>query len=110
MSNVGYATLQVIPSMKGIEANLNKGLAAPMASSGSKAGKTLGEHTKRSFGGALTGLKGIAAGLGGVLLATKAVDFLKDSVAEAREAQKVTAQTNAVIKSTGGAANVTAKQ
>ena len=35
--------------------------------------------------------------------------FLKGSIEEAREAQKVGALTNAVIKSTGGVANVTAK-
>lgn len=39
-----------------------------------------------------------------------AADFLKDAVSEARESQKVGAQTNAVIKSTGGAAKVTADQ
>lgn len=36
--------------------------------------------------------------------------FLKDSIGEAREAQKVGAQTNAVLKSTGRAAHVSAKQ
>lgn len=36
--------------------------------------------------------------------------FLGDVISEGREAQKVMAQTNAVIKSTGGVANVSAKQ
>jgi acid phosphatase family membrane protein YuiD len=38
------------------------------------------------------------------------VSFFKDMISEATEAQKVGAQTAAVLKSTGGAANVTAKQ
>jgi hypothetical protein len=37
-------------------------------------------------------------------------DFLSDSMKEARESQKVNAQTAAVIKSTGGAAHVTSGQ
>lgn len=39
-----------------------------------------------------------------------AADFLRDSIDEARESQKVGAQTEAVIKSTGGAAKVSADQ
>jgi hypothetical protein len=107
MASVGYATLDIIPSMKGIESKLQSGLTGPMTSTGTKAGQTLGSSTKKSF---LSGIAGIATGLGGLLLATKAVGFLKDSIAQARESQKVTAQTRAVIKSTGGVANVTAKQ
>lgn len=42
--------------------------------------------------------------------AVKAVDFLKDSVAEAREAREVANLTAAALKSTGGAANVSAEQ
>ena len=52
---------------------------------------------------ALKGTAGLvagAAGVGGLVLAGKAMN------SEYREAQKVTAQTNAVLKSTGGVANV----
>jgi hypothetical protein len=47
---------------------------------------------------------------GGAFAATKLVSFLRDSVKEARESQKVNAQTAAVLKSTGNAAHITADQ
>jgi hypothetical protein len=51
------------------------------------------------------------AGLVGVGLGIDAVSTgLRTMVSEARESQKVTAQTNAVLKSTGGVANVTARE
>lgn len=50
------------------------------------------------------GLKGIAA----AGAAVGAISFFKSSIEEAREAAKVTRQTEAVIKSTGGTAKVTA--
>jgi phage-related protein len=56
-------------------------------------------------------LGGVAKAAGAMALATGAAvgaAFLKGSIDEAREAQKVMAQTEAGIKSTGGAANVTA--
>jgi hypothetical protein len=59
-----------------------------------------------SFG--KTAAKGLAIGIaaGGVALAA----FGKSAIDQAREAQKVAGQTEAVIKSTGGAAKVTAGQ
>ena len=67
-------------------------------------------------GGGLFG-RGIARGVGpavagiGAALATAGVGaFLKSTVAEAREANKIAALTAAAIKSTGGAAKVTAGQ
>lgn len=65
------------------------------------------DKTKGVFGGIKAGMKGVltgAAALGGGI----AIAMVKASGA-AREAHKVTAQTNAVIKSTGGAANISAK-
>lgn len=69
---------------------------------GSKAaGKKGGESFKSSFGGAIKGLGTLFAGLaiGG---------FLKDTISEARESIRVGNITAAVIKSTGGAAKITA--
>ncbi len=60
--------------------------------------------------GKLGGIAKKAAGIFAAgFAAQKGFDFLKGSVAEAEEARKVTAQTEAVIKSTGGAARVSAK-
>jgi hypothetical protein len=56
--------------------------------------------------GALKSSAGLAAGAIG---AAGLVGALGAAVSEFREAQKATAQTNAVIKSTGGVANVTTK-
>lgn len=65
---------------------------------------------KQGGGRFAAGLKS-AIGPAVALLGTAAVgSFLKDSIGEAREAQKVGALTNAVIKSTGGVANVSAKE
>lgn len=70
-----------------------------------------GSLNRLSRGGsrALRGL-GTAAKLGGAALTAGLVVAAKGAVEEFREAQKVTAQTGAVIKSTGGAAGVSAKQ
>lgn len=71
------------------------------------AGKRAGQGYTSGF---KSSLKGLAVAIGATLAATKAVDFLKDSVAEGREAQKVAAATTQIIKATGGAANITAGQ
>jgi acid phosphatase family membrane protein YuiD len=78
----------------------------------SKAADRLGtdlDKSTRTGSKALAGLKS-AAGLAGLAVgAAGLAGAVKDSIGEYREAQKVGAQTNAVIKSTGGAANVSAK-
>lgn len=71
------------------------------------AGKRAGTGYSKGFGGAI---KGLGAAIAGVVVAGKALDFLGDSVGEAREAQKVAAATTQIIKSTGSAANVTADE
>lgn len=70
-----------------------------------------GPAAEKGVLGTVTGIaKKAAAILGGAFVAQKGFDFLKDSVAAARESNAVAAQTAAAIKSTGGAANVTAKE
>ncbi len=54
--------------------------------------------------------KGFAAGFATAFAADKVGDFIKDSVAEARESEKVNKITANAIKATGGAAKVTADQ
>lgn len=68
---------------------------------------TAQDKTKATFGGVKAGMKAVLTGalaLGGGLV----IAMSKASEA-ARESAKITAQTNAVIKSTGGAANISAK-
>lgn len=61
MPNVGYATLQVIPSMRGIEGALTNLLDGPAGDAGRSAGSAFGEKFA-------TGLK-VAGAAGGALLA-----------------------------------------
>lgn len=67
-----------------------------------------GLGSKAAGHGANIGKK-IVGGIAAAMSAKVAIDFLGDSIAEAKEAEKVMAQTAAVITSTGGAAGVTAK-
>lgn len=103
MTNVGYATLSVIPSFNGFQGRLERGVAPGMAASGKNAGKRFGG----AFGSAL---RGTLAGLSIWRAGSEALQFIGDSVAEGRESVRIGKQTAAVIKSTGGAARVSEKQ
>lgn len=71
--------------------------------------KKFGSTAQRDVESQMTGLAKKAAGIfAGVFASAKLFDFAKQSVGEAQEARKVAAQTNAVIKSTGAVAKVTA--
>lgn len=93
MTNVGYATLSVIPSAKGFGSALSRGVNPQMRGPGLTAGKLLG-------GGVLAGFGAAAAGIGAVF---------KTGLGEAMDASAGTAQLTAGIKSTGGAAGVSVK-
>ena len=82
-------------------ANISKGVDQVNSKLGTigTTGKKIGGLLKGAFAFAV-----IKEGLGAVK------GFVGDALGEAREAQKVSAQTNAVIKSTGGAAGLTATQ
>lgn len=67
-----------------------------------------GPQTEKSVLGSVGSIAKKAAVLfGGVFAAQKAGQFLTGAVADAREANAINRQTEAVIKSTGGVANVT---
>lgn len=69
-------------------------------------GNKWGTSFGKSLGGAFTG---VVAALGVTQLFSKATSFISDSLAEARESQKVMAETTQVIKTTGAAAGFTAE-
>ena len=95
MSEVGSAWVSVLPSAKGFGSKLESEVGGDVKGVGSKLGKGFGK----------------AFALGGGLIAAVGIKGLFDgAMAEAREGQKVGALTESIIKSTGGAANVTAKQ
>ncbi len=97
IAEVGSAFVTLMPSAKGFGRATEKQVGGEMTTSGRSIGSKFGGMVK----------VGAAAAVGGAVLLG---GFLKGSIEEAREAQKVGALTNAVIKSTGGVANVTAGQ
>lgn len=119
--------VDVLPDMGGFQSDLNRSLsnaartakievpvtadtrrtASQLNSDVDKMGKTAGHTLGGSMGGAMKSAFGIAAGLGAV---TAVTGLIGGAIGEAREAQKTAEQTAAVLKSTGGAAKVSAKQ
>lgn len=79
---------------------------------GALTGQFTGAGTSASLGfgkAFLGGLKGLLAVAGGVLLAREVKQFVDDGVAALSRIETITAQTNSVIQSTGGVANVSAE-
>jgi phage-related protein len=74
----------------------------------SRAGNDSGRAVAKGLGGGLSLARGAVAGLGAGLVAIGAKRVLGGLIGEAREAARVTRLTENVIRSTGGAANVTA--
>ncbi|MFC8520817.1 phage tail tape measure protein [Streptomyces sp. NPDC057257] len=66
MPNVGYATLQVIPSVRGISDELRRQLIGPSADAGQRAGEESGGGFREAFTGALAaiGVTEIASKIG----------------------------------------------
>jgi hypothetical protein len=95
MAEVASAFVSLMPSAKGFGRSTERQIGGELNSSGKRLGGSFG---RAMFGAAA--LVGSAVGIG---------HLLSSSLGEAREAQKVGALTNQVIKTTGGVANVTAK-
>ena len=74
---------------------------------GRTAGRNLGSGLKTGVGGAM---KSIAGGFLGMFAAVGVKNLIGGALGEARESQKVGALTAQIIKSTGGAAKITAAQ
>jgi phage-related protein len=75
--------------------------------SGEKIGQDIGDGANRRVSGAFKKIAGLAAGL---LVVNQVGQAIGDAFAEAQEAGKITRLTEQVIKTTGGAAKITAKQ
>jgi phage-related protein len=82
VSNVGYATLQIIPSAKGFGAALDKETRPGMVAAGTAGGKKSGGAFSKAF---IAPLKGIAAPLAAVFGAAAVGGFLKSAVTEASD-------------------------
>ena len=113
MVDVGTAALQIIPSFEGFQGKLESGSSGAFTSAGSSGGRKFGDSAGKSMSASFKShakLAAIAAGAGLASAGYALFKFGQDSIAEARESQRVGALTEQVIKSTGGAAKVTATQ
>jgi hypothetical protein len=113
MQDAGYAALQIIPSFDGFQSKLEHGSSGALVAAGTSGGRKYGDAAGRSMASAFTAHAKRAALLTTGLLTVSAAAIFKigkDSLAEARESQKVGALTAQVIKTTGQAAGVTANE
>lgn len=85
-------------------------LEVVIAGDASGATRALGQVENRAerTGRSLGGLRRIGGALAGVFAGVQVGQFLRGAIEEAEEAQRVMAQTNAVIESTGGVAGISA--
>lgn len=113
MATVGYATLDVIPSVRGLSKELNAqtaGLAAAGKKGGAQYGAAAGTQAASGFRSKLaTGLKGFAP-FAGILAGAGVAALFTDAIGEAKEAAKVSRVTAQLVESTGKAANLSAAQ
>lgn len=96
----GAAFVDILPKVgRSFGSELENQASGPAGSAGGKVGGIFGSSLGKA-----------AAAVGGLALAKQGIDFFGDAIDAARESAKVSAQTEAVIKSTGGAAKLTAEQ
>ncbi|MFI5685909.1 phage tail tape measure protein [Streptomyces sp. NPDC051636] len=93
MPNVGYATLQVIPSVRGISDELRRQLIGPAASAGQDAGEGAGGGFRDAFTGAL-------AALGVTEIATKLGEQFTEAFNQAMEQASVAGTLKAQLGAT----------
>ncbi|MFE0093844.1 phage tail tape measure protein, partial [Streptomyces sp. NPDC059015] len=84
MPNVGYATIQIIPSMRGISEELRRQLSGPAGDAGSRAGQESGSRFSDSW---KAGLAAAGAAAGAVLVAATVSAVEKEKVADRLSAQ-----------------------
>ncbi|MEV5680959.1 phage tail tape measure protein [Streptomyces sp. NPDC052179] len=94
MANVGYATLQIIPSVRGIGNELRRQLVAPAGAAGDAAGSAAG-------GGFADTFKGALAAIGVAEIASKVGEQFADAFGQALEQGSVTKALSAQLGSSG---------
>lgn len=104
---VATAYVSIVPTAKGIQGTLSRQITPAAANVGKTAGKQAGSNFVDGVKGNLKKI----AGLFGIALGAKAIyNFFKAGVQGANAYRKTAALTAQAIKSTGGAAGITAKQ
>ncbi|TPN29368.1 replication protein [Mesorhizobium sp. B2-3-3] len=97
MPNVGYATLQIIPSVRGIGSELRRQLVGPAGDAGSDAGQEAG-------GGFADSFKGTLAAIGVAEIASKIGEQFTEAFASALEQGSVVKTLSNQLGSSGGTA------
>lgn len=93
MASVGYATLDVIPSFKGLSRELDRGTAGPLAAAGTKGGTLFGDKAGKAAGSRFGSVfkKAAKAGLVGLAgAAAGAVKLGMDSISLASDLEEST--------------------
>jgi SLT domain-containing protein len=93
MPNVGYATLQVIPSVRGIANELRQQLVGPAQQAGEQAGEESGSGFRDAF-------KGVLAALGVEAIAEKAGEVFSEAFSSAIEQGNITGRLQAQLGAT----------
>jgi phage-related protein len=108
VTTAGEIGIDIVPEMKDFGRRLSAGMKGAVDQADRQT-RGLGSRLSSGIGGGLKSIgKAAAIGFGGIAVA--AVAFGKQSVEAFTESNLVTQQTAAVLKSTAGAAGVTAKQ
>lgn len=98
------AWIQLQPSFVGLKENISREISGVPTD---KLGKDTGS---RFTGGVSKGLAKLGGAVAAAFAAKKVADFFADSMDAVKNWQVLNAQTEAVVKSTGGAAGITASQ
>jgi phage-related protein len=91
MSNVGYATLTIIPSARGFSSALGKQTMAPLAASGRAGGEAMGT-------GILSGLKPVLGAMAGLFAASSVVNFFGSAIKGAGDLEQSVGAIDTVFK------------
>jgi phage-related protein len=111
MAEVGTAYVTILPSAKGFAGKLRGQVSGGVAAEGSRSGKQFGQSfTGKATGGIRSLAGGTVAPLAAALVGLGAIHTLGGFITDARESQRVGRLTAQVIKSTGGAAKISAGQ
>lgn len=105
MASVGYATLDIIPSLKGLQGQLDKGTAGPLRSSGAKGGTLFGDAAGKSAGSRFGSVFSKAAKAGMIGLAAAGAGAIKLGVDSISAASDLEESTNKVAQVFGDAAD-----
>lgn len=101
-TEIGTGYISIVPSAKGFASKLQGEIGPDLDRSGKDAGS-------KFSGGIMGGVKGLAGPIAAAFGAIEVGNLFGDMIGEAREAEKVGKTTEAIIRATGGAAKISAK-